>query len=558
METVTSEEKHAPVPGAGNGNGRPRSPLTRAHVRFPVMPPAAARPRAVPHVPRKHFLDVHRPADGTVLGEIEVMDQVDVLAAVERARSVQRAWLALDSEERFLKLEALIEVIGKRSESIAQVIRDETAKPEVEALHEILATVELLKYYAEVTPRMLRREWVPTGWLVGKSAYTYREPYGVIAVISPWNYPFLLVADTVAAALFTGNAVVVKPSEHTPFSAMKVRDLCAEAGLPKGLVEVVTGDGSTGSMLVSSGVDKVVFTGTPHTGRKVMAAAAQHLTPVSLNLGGKDAAIVLEDADLERAARGIVYGAFYNAGQSCVSTERVLVVDAVYDAFVERVTELTGELRAGTEGDYDVGPMITDAQLRVVEEHVDDALARGARVTAGGQRLSEESRVYLPTVLVDVDQSMRVVWEETFGPLLPVMRVSDEEEAIRLANVNPFGLFASVWTEARERGERVAERLRTGGVSVNDTLSHYSVPGLPLGGTGESGSGRRRGMAGLEEVSRPRSVLVHRTGLSREIWWFPYSERGTRLMRALLGYRQSNGLGRIWNGIQRLFMRVRN
>jgi acyl-CoA reductase-like NAD-dependent aldehyde dehydrogenase len=283
-----------------------------------------------------------------------------------------------------------------------------------------------------------------------------------------------------------------------------------------------------------------------------MAAAAESLTPVTLELSGKDPAIVLEDADLERAARGIVYGAFYNAGQTCISIERVFVVDELHDAFVERVTELTGDLRAGTEGDYDVGPIVTAEQLRTVEAHVEDAVARGAGVTVGGGRLAPNSNVFLPTVLVNVDQSMRVVWEETFGPILPVLRVKDEEEAIRLANVSPYGLFASVWTEDRERGEAVAEQLKAGGVSINDALSHYAVPGLPVGGVGESGFGRRRGVAGLEEMSRSRSVLIHRTGLNRELWWFPYTERGTRLMRALLGYRHSGGVGQVVDVVRRL------
>jgi acyl-CoA reductase-like NAD-dependent aldehyde dehydrogenase len=286
-----------------------------------------------------------------------------------------------------------------------------------------------------------------------------------------------------------------------------------------------------------------------------MTAAAQNLTPVSLELSGKDPAIVLEDADLERAARGVVYGAFYNAGQTCIATERVFVVDGIYDAFVERVTEFAKELRAGTEGEYDVGPIISERQLRTVEAQLEDALARGARVTVGGGRLAPDSNVFLPTVLVDVDQSMRVVWEETFGPILPLMRVKDEEEAVRLANVSPYGLFASVWTEDRERGEALAESLRAGGVSVNDTLSHYAVPGLPMGGVGASGFGRRRGVAGLEEMSRPRSVLVHRTGLARELWWFPYTERGTRLMRALLGYRHSSAVGHVVSVARRIMAR---
>jgi succinate-semialdehyde dehydrogenase/glutarate-semialdehyde dehydrogenase len=497
-------------------------------------------------------MEVRSPSDGAMLGQVPLMTHIQVLEAVERARSVQRGWIALRGEERFDRLKKLIEVIGRSTDDICQTIRSETGKPEVEALAEILATVELLKYYLEVAPRVLRREWVSTGWLVGKSAYTYREPYGVVAVITSWNYPFLLIADTALAALFTGNAVVIKPSEATPFSALQLRDLCREAGLPEGLVEVVTGDHTTGAALVRGGVDKVAFIGTSHTGRKVMAAAAESLTPVTLELSGKDPAIVLEDADLERAARGIVYGAFYNAGQTCISIERVFVVDELHDAFVERVTELTGDLRAGTEGDYDVGPIVTAEQLRTVEAHVEDAVARGAGVTVGGGRLAPNSNVFLPTVLVNVDQSMRVVWEETFGPILPVLRVKDEEEAIRLANVSPYGLFASVWTEDRERGEAVAEQLKAGGVSINDALSHYAVPGLPVGGVGESGFGRRRGVAGLEEMSRSRSVLIHRTGLNRELWWFPYTERGTRLMRALLGYRHSGGVGQVVDVVRRL------
>jgi acyl-CoA reductase-like NAD-dependent aldehyde dehydrogenase len=493
--------------------------------------------------------------DGSVMGVVPITNHVQVLEAVERARGVQRGWVALQGEERFALLRSLMEVMGNHTDDIVETIRRETGKPEIEALGEILATIELLDHYLEIAPRVLRREWMATGWLMGKSAYTYREPYGVVGVITSWNYPFLLIADAVAAALFTGNAVIVKPSESTPFSAIELRDLCLEAGLPAGLMEVVTGDDSTGMALVEGGVDKIVFIGSSPTGRKVMTAAAQNLTPVSLELSGKDPAIVLEDADLDRAARGVVYGAFYNAGQTCIATERVFVVDEVYDAFVERVTEVAKELRAGTEGEYDVGPLISERWLRTVEAQLEDALARGARVTVGGSRLAPDSNVFLPTVLVDVDQSMRVVWEETFGPILPLMRVKDEQEAVRLANVSPYGLFASVWTEDRERGEALAENLRAGGVSINDTLSHYAVPGLPIGGVGESGFGRRRGVAGLEEMSRPRSVLVHRAGLARELWWFPYTERSTRLMRALLGYRHSSAVGHVVNVARRIMAR---
>ena len=542
------ERPAEPMPG-GDGRGGPLDLDTTA-----VDPEARGRTGEGRRV-RRGVLEVRRPADGSLVGEVPISLQVEVLEAVERARSVQLHWVGLESERRLDQLKRLTEQVGDRADEIADIVQAETGKPRVEAITEVLVTLDLLKYYEEVAPRIMRRQWVKTNWLIGKSAYTYREPFGVIGAITPWNYPLVLVMDVVAAALFTGNAVVVKPSEYTPFTALKVKELCRDAGLPDGLVEVVPGDGATGEQLVGSGVDKVVFTGSSRTGRRVMAKAAETLTPVALELGGKDPALVLDDADLDRAARGVVFGAFFNAGQTCLSTERAYVVDAVYDDFVERVTGLAKELRAGNEGEYDVGPMITAHQLSVVEEQIEDALLRGGRVTAGGERLAPGSNVFLPTVLVDVDASMRVLWEETFGPVLPVVRVRDEEEALRMVNTSPFGLFASVWSEDRERAERIAERIRAGGVSINDTLSHYAVPGLPIGGVGESGFGRRRGVAGLEELSRPRTVLIHRTGLGKELWWFPYSRKGMRLVSALLEYRQSSGLARVWAGIRGFFRR---
>lgn len=496
-------------------------------------------------------LEVRSPRDGSRVGEVPVATERDVAEAVERSRRAQREWARIGAAERLPALEALVRTLGERAERIARVVRDETGKPEVEALAEVLVSVELLRHYSEIAPGFLRRAAVPTGWLVGKSAYSYREPYGVVGAVTPWNYPFLLPMDSVTAALVTGNSIVIKPSEHTPFSSLEIPDLCAAAGLPADLVQVVAGDGAVGEALVRAGVDKVVFTGSSATGRRVMAAASETLTPVALELGGKDPAIVLEDADLERAAHGVVYGSFFNAGQTCISTERVYVVEAVFDDFVERVKRLTERLAVGTEGEADVGPMSTAEQLAVVEGQVEDAIARGARVLVGGERIEPGSRCYRPTVLVDVDPSMRVLREETFGPLLPVVRVEDEDEAVRMANESPFGLFASVWTGDPTRGERVGERLRCGGVSVNDTLGHYAVPGLPVGGVGESGFGRRRGLAGLEEMTRSRAVLIHRVGLTRDLWWYPYSRRVRRLVEALLEYRRLPGWKGISGGIHR-------
>jgi betaine-aldehyde dehydrogenase len=286
-----------------------------------------------------------------------------------------------------------------------------------------------------------------------------------------------------------------------------------------------------------------------------MAAAAETPTPVTLELGGKDPALVLEDADLERAARGVVYGAFFNAGQTCISIERAYVVRSVYDRFVARVVELAAGLRVGTGPNADVGPLVTDAQVGVVERQVREALMGGARALTGGRRAEEGSRLYLPTVLVDVGPSMAVVCEESFGPLLPIIVAEDEEDAVRRANASGYGLFASVWTGDRARGLSVARRLRAGGVSVNDVLSHYAVPGLPMGGTGQSGFGRRHGIEALDEMSRTRSLLVDRLGLRREPWWFPYSARSTRLVRSILEWRTRGGIGGFARALKWMFGR---
>lgn len=500
-------------------------------------------------------LEVRRPSDGSTLVRLPILDAAAVARAVADARAAQPAWAARPLRERAGRLRALAGVLAERADEIAGRIRDETGKPEAEALAEIVVSVDLLRFYVTHGPGHLRGRRARTGWMLHKRARVEREPYGVVGAITPWNYPFILAMDCVAPALVAGNAVVLKPSELTPYTSLLIPGLCASAGVPEELVQVVTGDGSTGEALVRAGVDRIVFTGSTATGRRIMAAAADTLTPVTLELGGKDPALVLGDADVERAARGIVFGAFFNAGQTCISIERAYVVAAVYDAFVARVTELVSELRAGEGPDADVGPLVSERQMEIVEEHVRDALARGARALTGGRRASDGGQVYLPTVLVDVRDDMKVVREESFGPLLPVIAVADEEEAIRRANDSPYALFASVWCGDTARGSRVASRLRAGGVSINDVLSHYGVASLPVGGAGASGFGRRRGLEALDEMTRARPLLIDRFGLRREPWWFPYGPRGAALSRALLALRGKGGLAGVVGATRHLLNR---
>lgn len=487
-------------------------------------------------------ISVREPATGRPLGEVPIHDMASVREAVEAARGAQRRWAELAPRERRRALMGLHRILGARAGELADLVHAETGKPEVEALSEVVVVLDHLAHVARIAPRELRRRRVSPGWMFWKGASMVREPWGVVGVIAPWNFPLVLTAEPTITALAAGNAVVVKPSEYTPFSALRLLELVREAGLPQGVVQVVTGGGATGDALVRSGVDRIVFVGSSATGRRVMSAAAEGLVPVTLELGGKDAAIVLEDADLDRAARGIVWGAFYNAGQACLSVERVYVVDSVHDALVTRVAARARELRAGWGPGTDVGPMVTPFQVRTVEEHLTDALNRGARIVAGGGRTDPASNTLLPTVLVNVDERMKVLREETFGPLLPVMRVRDQEEALARVNEGNYGLFASVWTGDRRRGEELARRIRAGGVSVNDVISHWAVPGLAMGGVGESGFGRARGAEGLREMSRVKSILVDRGGLTREPWWFPYSAASLRLSRATASWRRHRGV----------------
>ena len=362
------------------------------------------------------------------------------------------------------------------------------------------------------------------------------RPLGVIGIISPWNFPLATPADEVVMALMAGNAVVLKPSELTPLIALKVEDLFNRAGLPAGLLNIATGDGSTGAALIDARVDKIMFTGSVATGKRVAEAAAKYLTPVVLELGGKDPMIVLEDADIENAARGAVWGAFANSGQACASVERCYVQESIAPEFIERVLAETRSLKQGpgTEDAVDVGAMSNERQLQIVVDHVNDAKQRGAQVLTGGQRgASLEGFFYEPTVLTNVDHHMAIMRDETFGPVLPVMTFKTEDEAVKLANDSVYGLTASVWTKNIARGRRIAERIEAGTVMVNEVVYTHGIAQTPWGGVKDSGYGRTHGRMGLLELVYPQHIHVNRISFLPDLWWFRYNPSASRLFGGL-------------------------
>jgi acyl-CoA reductase-like NAD-dependent aldehyde dehydrogenase len=371
---------------------------------------------------------------------------------------------------------------------------------------------------------------------VGKKVKVRYRPHGLVGVIGPWNYPLTNgFADTLPA-LMAGNSVLLKPSEVTPLATLMMEEGLREAGLPEDVLLIVTGDGDTGRAVVDK-VDMVMFTGSTATGKKVMAQAAERLVPVSLELGGKDPMIVLEDADVERAANTAVQWAMSNSGQICISVERVYVEEPVYDDFVNRVVAKVGALRQGRPGEVgtvDIGAITFPPQLDIIESHVQDAVDKGAEVLVGGKRGAGPGQFFEPTVLTGVDHTMKVMTDETFGPLLPVMKVRDVEEAIELANDTRYGLNSSVFSRDVEKGERVARRLTAGNACVNDALMNYLAQEAPFGGAGESGLGARHGADGIRKYCSRQTILVTRFALSREPTMFPNARWKAKLFERLM------------------------
>jgi acyl-CoA reductase-like NAD-dependent aldehyde dehydrogenase len=467
------------------------------------------------------------PATGGPFARVSLLDQAQAAEAVASAAGAFPAWRALSLERRGRVLLRARDLIVRDGDQLAALIQQEQGKPAVEAfLVELFPAMEHLKHLARSAEHVLADEPVEAQVLL----YGHKEcrlsyvPFGVVLAITPWNYPFGISVSGVSAALVAGNCVVYKPAPATTLIGLRLAEIFEEAGAPPGTLNVLATDDTVAASLVADPrIGKIVFTGSGPTGKRIMETAARNLTPVLLELGGKDAAVVCADADLDRAAQGIAWAGLVNSGQTCASVERVYVEQPVAAAFVEKLAARVRALRMGdpAQGEVEVGAMTMERQRRIVDDHVKDALAHGATAVTGGQAPAGPGYFYPPTVLTGVTQDMRVMREETFGPVLPVMAVKDLDEAIRLANDSEYGLTASGWTTSPETAKRLQSELSAGVVSINDHLSSYGEPTAPWGGFRASGMGRIHGVAGLREMVQVK-YLSSDDSARPSIWWYPY------------------------------------
>jgi len=485
---------------------------------------------------RTSDIAVENPATGEIVGRVPAVSVEELHRMAERGRAAQPAWEALGFEGRGRILRRAQKWVVDNAERVAQTIVAESGKTYEDALlAEVAYASNAFGFWAKHAPEYLGDERVRSAnpFVLGRKLVVRYRPYGLIGVIGPWNYPLTNSFGDCIPAMAAGNAVILKPAEATPMTSLLMAECMKECGLPEGVYQVAPGSGrEIGPELVDL-ADMIMFTGSTDTGKAIMARAAQTLTPVSLELGGKDPMIVLADADVERAANAAAYYSMQNGGQTCISIERVYVEAPIYDDFVARVSEKVGALRQGVPagpGSVDVGAVTIPPQVETISRHVEDARTAGAKVLVGGHARTDKGQYYEPTVLVDVDHSMTAMTEETFGPTLPIMKVGSADEAVRLANDSPFGLSASVWTKDAARGEEVARRVEAGAVCVNDASLNYLALELPMGGWKDSGMGHRHGAGGIRKYARQQSLLITRLAPKKDLHMYPYKARTTGLI----------------------------
>ncbi|HJS19184.1 MAG TPA: aldehyde dehydrogenase family protein [Anaerolineales bacterium] len=496
------------------------------------------------------------PATGVKFGEVETTTSEAVQQAVDEMRSSSAVWSAKSVRERIRVLRRFQAVLIDRRDEITGVLNQDCGKSRQDGLLELIVTVDMLAQHCAQAPKWLKSKRVSSGLYLFKQCFVEYRPHGVVAVIAPWNYPLTLALPPLLAALLAGNTVVLKPSEVTAATGVLIENLIQSVADLDPFVRVVHGGAEVGAALVTARPDYIFATGSTSTGRKILQAATEHLIPVALELGGKDAMIVLDDADIDAAARWGVWGAFFNTGQSCMAVERVYVIESKYDEFVRRALNYAKQFKLGysTEADspYSMGPVSDPRQVDVIEKHLDDALAKGACILMGGR---EQGMFYSPIVMVDVDHSMLLMREETFGPIMPIMKVRDEAEAIRLANDNRFGLGASVWSRDIRHAKAVADKVEAASVILNDSLAQFGIPMLPFGGIKDSGFGRTHGQEGLMQFTRSFSYAVGGVPSKWDIATVLRENGRYNLATAIMGVLYGTTLRQKWETLTQLFRR---
>ncbi len=494
------------------------------------------------------------PATGSGFGEIKMTRVEDVEKAVNDMRQAFPIWSAKTLKERIKILRKFQAVLINQQDEITRVLNQDCGKSRQDGLIELFITVDMLAQYCAKAPSWLKPKRVSSGLYFFKKSVVEYKPHGVTAVLSPWNYPLTLALPPMLAALLAGNTVVLKPSEVTGATGMLIEKLINQVPELAPFVRVVHGDGTVGAALTQARPDFIFLTGSSATGKKIMQTAAEFLTPIALELGGKDAMLVLEDADLQAAARWGTWGAFFNAGQTCMSVERVYVVESKYDEFVKLAVTYAKNFKTGYTTDFNspfsMGPITDPRQVKIIERHLEDALAKGASLLTGGKT---EGMFFDPMVLINVNHTMLLMRDETFGPLLPIMKVKDEAEAIRLANDSAYGLGASVWSQNPSHAKAVADQIHAASIIINDCIAQFGIPMLPFGGVKESGFGRTHGQEGLMQFTRPYSYAVGNPPLKWDIATILRENGYYHLATGIMGVLYGTSIKQRWNALGKLF-----